>query len=502
MRVPLTIPFFGAFALTMVAAFAAPSAFGQIEGAAGSLVAHDVNDVFLRISNRGGFGLTVGNNDFGNFPRGSSNRYLFGAGLWVGGIGDVDDDGVPDTLTTIGFNPSLPREIEWIEGAVGFSRDDARFRVLDASDPADRLLFPAIPVADQELFTIYGDRFSVFTDGRPSIPLGVEVRQRSFAFTEPDLATTVILQWDFLNISDRIRATGHTIRDLWTGIVLDPDIQVSPIGVVNDDTAAPLEIDGEEVLLIWDSDFREAEFDGPAGFLAIVPLVNPGGGTTITQLSSNPIPIVLPVPQTDGTQYATLAAIAPRTPTIAEPGFDMRALIGWGAVDLEPGAVHRTAAAFVWAAPSGAPPEFLSPLDPALDQELPLLTGLVQAVRSARSAYGERLSTLPALLDFPGEPEPPVAGDRDLVLQNYPNPFDQETTIEYRIADAGQVELKVFDLAGREIVDLESGVREPGGFERLWDGRDAAGDEIPAGVYVIRLETSNGTSSVRALKLP
>ncbi|HUP01321.1 MAG TPA: FlgD immunoglobulin-like domain containing protein [Gemmatimonadota bacterium] len=487
----------------MAGSGAPPPALAQgLVGAAGSLVAHDVNRVFLRISNRGGFGLSLQDNDAGNFPRGTLNRYLFGAGLWVGGVGDVDADGEPDTLTTIGYNPSNIDEIEWIEGAVGFNRNDARFRVLDAGDPADIPLFPATPVADQELFTIYGDRFSVVTDRIPSIPLGIEVRQRSFAFIDPELATAVILQWDFLNISDRIRSTGYTIRDLWTGIVLDPDIQVSPIGDVNDDTAAPLEIDGEQVLLIWDSDFSEVGFEGRAGFLAIVPLVNPGGETTVTQLTSGTTPGVLLVPRTDATQYATLAGIPPRTPTIAAPGFDMRALIGWGAVDLAPGAVHRTAAAFVWADASGPPPDFLSPLDPDLDADLPLIAGLVEAVRAARAAYDERLSTLPALLDFPGEPAQPAPGDVDIVLQNYPNPFEQETTIEYRIAGAGDVELKVFDLAGRQIADLGSGPREPASFETVWDGRNGAGNEVPAGVYVIRLETARGTSSVRALKLP
>lgn len=500
-RVLLT-PFF----LFAALATATGEARGQkLAPAAGSLVPHDVNEVFLSVSNRGGYGLILGPSDPGNFPRGTPNRYLFGSGLWVGGIGDVDADGQPDSVTTIGFNPSLVQEIEWIEGAIGFGRDDPRFRVLDATNPADAAIFPATPVADQELFTMYGDRFSLFTDGRPSIPLGVEVRQRSFAFTEPSLDSAVIFQWDFLNISDRIRATGYTIRELWTGIVLDPDIGVDPpIGDVSDDTAAPLEIDGENVLLIWDSDFAEAGFTGPPGFLAIVPLENSGGETTITQLATGLVPDVLPVPQSDATQYATLAGLPPRTPTIVEPGFfDLRAMVAWGAVDLAPGAVHRTAAAFVWADPSGPPPASLSPLDPALGEDLPLLADLVGTVRAVRAAYGVRLAALPALLDFPGEPPPPPGeNEGDLVLQNYPNPFASETTIEYQIAEGGEIELKVYDLAGREINTLAEGRREPAVYTAVWDGRTSSGVEAPAGLYVIRMTTPRSTTAVRALKLP
>ena len=476
----------------------AGSAAGQkLQPAAGSLVPHDANRVFLRVSNRGGYGLAIQAPDVGNFPRGSPNRYLFGSGLWIGGIGDVDADGQPDTLTTIGFNPSTVTEVEWIEGAFGFSRDDPRFRVLDSSEPLDQELFPGDPVADQELFAVYADRFSVVTGQRISIPLGIEVRQRSFAFDEPGLDSAVIFQWDLLNISDRIRTTGYTVREMWTGLVLDPDI-----GETEDDTAAPLEIDGRQVLLIWDTNFQEALFNGPPGFLAIVPLVD-GGSVNVTQMTSGNDPDVLRVPQTDAGQYAALAGLPSSPPTIAEPGFDLRALVGWPAIDLPEGEVHRTAAAFVWAEASGTPPALLSPLDPELDQELPLLAGLVDAVRAVRAAYQERLAGLPALLDFPGEPPPPGGGEGSGALrQNFPNPFRDVTTIRFEVVDGGDVEIVVYDLQGREIERLVDGFREPGEHSVEWDGRSGADREVAAGIYVIRMTTSAGTSTVRALKVP
>ncbi len=482
---------------------AAPAAAQKLLPAANSLVAHDTSGVFLRVSNRGGFGLALEAGDVGNFPRGSANRYLFGSGLWIGGIGDVDADGVPDSIVTVGYNPQMIGEIEWVEGAVGgFDPNDPRFRVLDSANPEDQDEFPAVPVADQELFTVYGDRRSVVTGTIPSIPIGVEVRQRSFAFDEPGLDTAVIFQWDLLNISDRIRATGYTIRDLWTGIVLDPDIAVSDLGV-DDDTAAPLAVDGEEVLLVWDADFNETGFTGPPGFLAIVPLENPGGRTTITQLAESPFAGVLPVPVQDRTRYATMAAVPPRTPTIAEPGFDLRAMVAWGTVDLEAGAVDRTAAAFVWAGPAGDPPATLSPLDPELDQDLPLLADLVAAVRAVRSAYGERLAGLPALLDFPGEPPPPAGGGGAGALeQNFPNPFRDRTTIQYQVTEAGPVEIVIYDLQGREVERLVDGDREPGDFAVEWDGLSASEREVPSGVYVVRMSTAGETSTIRVLKAP
>lgn len=496
------MPRLTAAALLAALAGATPAFSQKLLPSASSLVAHDRNEVFLRVSNRGGYGLAVQAADAGNFPRGTPNRYLFGSGLWIGGIGDVDADGVPDSIVTVGYNPQTPSEIEWVEGAVGgFDRNDPRFRVLDSTEPEDQDEFPAVPVADQELFTVFDDRVSVITGSIPSIPIGVEVRQRSFAFDEPGLDTAVIFQWDLLNISDRIRATGYTIRGLWTGIVLDPDIAVFS-DQVSDDTAAPLAVDGEEVLLIWDSDFSEPAFDGPPGFLAIVPLVNPGGSTTITQLSRGAVAGVLPVPVSDRTRYETMAAVPPRTPTIVEPGFDLRALVAWGAIDLPEGAVHRTAAAFVWAAPSGEVPASLSPLDPDLDQDLPLLADLVTAVRDVRAAYAERLADLPALLDFPGEPPPPAGGGSGDLEQNFPNPFRERTTIRYQVTEPGRVEIVVYDLQGREVAFLAEGEREPGTFTVEWDGLSSTEREVPPGVYIVRMTTSGGASTIRVLKLP
>ncbi|HEY7471337.1 MAG TPA: T9SS type A sorting domain-containing protein [Gemmatimonadota bacterium] len=480
--------------LTLVPA--AARAQRDLEPSVASLGAHDVNQVFLRVTNRGAYGLRLEqSNSPGNFPRGTLNSYLFGAGLWIGGVGDVDANGVPDTITTIGYNPESTGENEWIEGVVGQSPNDPRFRVLDSTEPADQELFPATPVAQQELFTVFDDRFSVGTVSRPSIPLGVEVRQRSFAFTEPALDSAVVFQWDILNISGRIRSTGYTIRDLWTGVVVDPDI-----GEPTDDTAARLEIDGRPVLLIWDSDFTETGFTGRPGFLALVPLDNPGDDVNMTAMTGTSRPGVQPVPQLDPTQYEALSGL--REPTFASPFFDLRALIGMGGeIDLVEDAVLRGALAWVWADAIGDVPATLVPSSPELTPDAPFLVDLVAAVRAVREAYDERLADLPDLLDFPAAPEPPGPSDANVVLQNYPNPFVTETTIQYSIVEEGDVSLNVFDALGQLVATLATGHREPATYTVAWNGRSANGREVPTGIYVIRLTTPQGSSAVRALKL-
>ncbi len=75
-----------------------------------------------------------------------------------------------------------------------------------------------------------------------------------------------------------------------------------------------------------------------------------------------------------------------------------------------------------------------------------------------------------------------------VLAQNTPNPFRGTSSIRFRLAEAGQVSLALFDVAGRRVRMLLEGVQEEGEHEvRL----DAAG--LPSGVYFYRLEHA-GTS--------
>jgi hypothetical protein len=46
----------------------------------------------------------------------------------------------------------------------------------------------------------------------------------------------------------------------------------------------------------------------------------------------------------------------------------------------------------------------------------------------------------------------------------------------------------IFDLRGRVVAELASGPRTPGTQRLLWDGRDARGLRVAAGVYFLRVD--------------
>ncbi len=74
--------------------------------------------------------------------------------------------------------------------------------------------------------------------------------------------------------------------------------------------------------------------------------------------------------------------------------------------------------------------------------------------------------------------------------QNHPNPFSDQSTVTYSTSSMGQVELAVYDLLGRQVEVLESGVRNAGKYTVVLDAARYA-----SGVYLMRLQTPSGAES-------
>ena len=89
------------------------------------------------------------------------------------------------------------------------------------------------------------------------------------------------------------------------------------------------------------------------------------------------------------------------------------------------------------------------------------------------------------------------------IVSNMPNPFNPKTEIRYALAEAGAVELAIFDVAGRQVATLLEGRREAGSHSATWNGTDDAGNSVSSGIYFARLKTEAGlvdTSKLTLLK--
>ena len=70
---------------------------------------------------------------------------------------------------------------------------------------------------------------------------------------------------------------------------------------------------------------------------------------------------------------------------------------------------------------------------------------------------------------------------------NYPNPFNPNTRIDYWLPASGPVTVDVFNLLGQKVRTLWSGRQDRGWHTVSWDGADAEGRAVPAGVFFSRV---------------
>ena len=80
--------------------------------------------------------------------------------------------------------------------------------------------------------------------------------------------------------------------------------------------------------------------------------------------------------------------------------------------------------------------------------------------------------------------------------ENYPNPFNPSTLLEYRLETAGQVSLTIYELTGREIRTLFEGSQNSGLHRVHFDGSGLA-----SGIYLARLQSGTRTAVNRMMLL-
>ena len=91
------------------------------------------------------------------------------------------------------------------------------------------------------------------------------------------------------------------------------------------------------------------------------------------------------------------------------------------------------------------------------------------------------------------------------LLANYPNPFNPETWIPYRLAEDAFVSLTIYDLSGRVVRSLDVGHQIASVYESrskavYWDGRNNFGETVASGVYFYQFVAENLTDTFSAMR--
>ena len=84
---------------------------------------------------------------------------------------------------------------------------------------------------------------------------------------------------------------------------------------------------------------------------------------------------------------------------------------------------------------------------------------------------------------------------------NYPNPFNSQTSISFKLPIASHVRIVIHDMIGREVMNLFEGELQPGNHSRSWDGTDTTGEELPSGIYFASLRTESINQTIRMVLL-
>ena len=72
-----------------------------------------------------------------------------------------------------------------------------------------------------------------------------------------------------------------------------------------------------------------------------------------------------------------------------------------------------------------------------------------------------------------------------ILSQNYPNPCNPTTTIQYQISKSGVVSLKIYDVLGNEVATLVNEEKQPGSYEVEFQSRSS--QQLASGIYFYQL---------------
>ncbi len=95
-----------------------------------------------------------------------------------------------------------------------------------------------------------------------------------------------------------------------------------------------------------------------------------------------------------------------------------------------------------------------------------------------------------------------LSGPVNYLYQSSPNPFRSSATIRFKLANAGDARLTIFDVSGRVVKTLINGMVKPsenGSVEVTWDGTNNAGERVGGGIYWMQLSTHDGYVSAKKM---
>ena len=131
---------------------------------------------------------------------------------------------------------------------------------------------------------------------------------------------------------------------------------------------------------------------------------------------------------------------------------------------------------------------------------------MAHAADDGSEAFQRGIANLKRFLSNLGEANPRFLPDKTELLANYPNPFNPETWIPYRLAEDAFVTLTIYDSSGEVVRTLNVGHQRAAIYESrsraaYWDGRNDLGATVASGAYFYTLTAGDYSATRKMLIL-
>jgi len=129
------------------------------------------------------------------------------------------------------------------------------------------------------------------------------------------------------------------------------------------------------------------------------------------------------------------------------------------------------------------------PLCSVNDMKLHNPSRILVAGTHGRSMYKMELDSITVNV------EPPIADiqpDKFAIFDASPNPFNAATKIRFKLENAGEVRLAVYDVQGREVANLMYGYKDSGEYNIVWNA-----EGLSSGTYFAKLESKRKSQTVK-----
>ena len=85
--------------------------------------------------------------------------------------------------------------------------------------------------------------------------------------------------------------------------------------------------------------------------------------------------------------------------------------------------------------------------------------------------------------------------------QNFPNPFNPTTTIEYALEKPGFVSIDIYNIKGELVDNLYSGYRKEGTYREIWNGESKLGGKVSSGAYFYQISQEGSREAKKMILL-